>query len=292
MKYPMVSRERAGDLNEDKIMNKLRQSVIAGSWYPGDPSALRGDIARYIQNVPDRELEGDIVGLITPHAGYIYSGQVAAYAYKLIQRKKYDAVILIGPSHRVAFRGVSIYREGAYETPLGVIPVHENLADEIKNLSRMVIDFPPAHLQEHSLEIQLPFLQVALGDFSFVPLVMGDQSAETCRELADVISRVAKDRPILIVASSDLSHFHDYKKASQLDGGIIRYIQDDDVEGLLDNLACNKVEACGGGPMAVMMLAAHKLGAGRSLLLKYANSGDVTGDKNSVVGYASAVYYR
>ena len=273
-------------------MEKIRKSIIAGSWYPDDPSILRGDIARYIQNVPYREMEGDIVGLIVPHAGYIYSGQVAAHAYKLIEGKKYDAVILIGPSHRIAFRGVSIYSQGAYETPLGVIPVDETIASEMKHLSKMIIDFPAAHAQEHSLEIQLPFLQVMLGHFPFVPLVMGDQNATTCRELANVIAQVVKDRHVLIVASSDLSHFHDYRKAKELDGIVLRYIQDNDIEGFLDSLAHDKAEACGGGPIAVTMMSVYKLGAHRSLLLKYANSGDVTGDKNSVVGYTSAVYYR
>jgi MEMO1 family protein len=273
-------------------MEKLRKSIIAGSWYPGNPSILKRDIVRYIQNVPDRELTADIVGLIVPHAGYIYSGQVAAHAYKLIQGKKYDAVILIGPSHRVAFSGISIYSQGAYETPLGVIPVDENITCEMKRLSKIIIDFPAAHTQEHSLEIQLPFLQIVLGAFPFVPLVMGDQNASTCHELASVICQVSKDRHVLIVASSDLSHFHDYNKASQLDGIVLRHIQDSDVEGLLDNLAYDKTEACGGGPIAAMMLAADKMGAHHSLLLKYANSGDVTGDRSSVVGYTSAVFYR
>jgi MEMO1 family protein len=273
-------------------MGKLRKSVIAGSWYPGDPSILRRDIAKYLQNVPDLEILGDVVGLIVPHAGYIYSGQVAAYAYKLIQGKKYDAVILVGPSHRVAFGGVSLYSEGAYETPLGVIPVDEDLAGQMKRLSPIIIDLPAAHAQEHSLEIQLPFLQVALGTFSFIPLVMGDQNAATCLELASVIYQVVKDRHVLIVASSDLSHFHDYKKAKALDGIVLRHIQNSDVEGLLDSLVHEKTEACGGGPIAVTMSAAQKLGADHALLLKYANSGDVTGDKSSVVGYSSAVYYR
>ena len=273
-------------------MGKLRKSVIAGSWYPGESSVLRSDIATYLRNVPDRDLKGDVLGLIVPHAGYMYSGQVAAHAYKLIQDKKYDAVILIGPSHRVAFSGISIYSQGAYETPLGVIPVDENIACEMKRLSSIIIDLPAAHAQEHSLEIQLPFLQVVLGVFSFIPLVMGDQSAATCRELADVIYQVAKDRRVLIVASSDLSHFHDDQKAKNLDGIVLKYIQNIDAEGLLDSLAHDKTEACGGGPMAVTMLTAHKLGARHSLLLKYANSGDVTGDKSSVVGYASAAYYR
>ncbi|MBP1710617.1 MAG: putative cytosolic protein [Deltaproteobacteria bacterium] len=273
-------------------MGKIRKSVIAGSWYPGDSSVLRDDITRYIQNVPHRELEGDVTALIVPHAGYVYSGQVAAYAYELLMGKRYDSVILVGPSHRVAFGGVSIYSEGGYETPLGVVPVDENLAGRIKSYGSIIVDFPAAHAQEHSLEIQLPFLQVVLGDFSFVPLVMGDQSAETCLALADAVFQAAKDRRVLIVASSDLSHFHGYKEARALDGIVIQHIQDNDVKGLLESLAFDKTEACGGGPIAVAMLTSQKMGARRSLLLKYANSGDVTGDKSSVVGYASAVYYR
>ncbi|MBP7058656.1 AmmeMemoRadiSam system protein B [Candidatus Gracilibacteria bacterium] len=273
-------------------MEKLRKSVIAGSWYPVNPSTLRNDINRYLQNVPDRAIKGDIIGLIVPHAGYIYSGQVAAHAYKLVFGKKYDTVILVGPSHRVAFHGVSIYSEGGYETPLGVVPVNEKIAEEMKRLSKTIVDLPAAHDQEHSLEIQLPFLQVALGSFSFVPLVMGDQNDATCRELAAVIYRVAQDRRVLIVASTDLSHFYDYNKASQLDGIALGSIQDGDAEALLKNLTQDKTEACGGGPMVAMMLALKKLGVHHSLLLKYANSGDVTGDKRSVVGYASAVFYR
>ena len=273
-------------------MGKIRKSVIAGSWYPGDPSALRDDIARYIQNVPRQEMEGDIKALIVPHAGYMYSGQVAAYAYKLLLGKRYDSVILIGPSHRVAFGGVSIYNKGGYETPLGVVSVDENLAARIKSFSNIIVDFPAAHSQEHSLEIQLPFLQFVLEDFSFVPLVMGDQGAETCLVLADAVFQAVKDRHVLIVASSDLSHFHGYEEASALDGIVLKHIQDNDVKGLLKDLAIDKTEACGGGPVSVAMLVSQKMGARHSLLLKYANSGDVTGDKSSVVGYASAVYYR
>jgi len=292
LKFWIVNRGQSGVLNRDKHLGKLRKSIIAGSWYPGDPSVLRDDISRYIQNVPGRELAGDVVGIIVPHAGYIYSGQVAAHAYKLIQNKKYDTVILIGPSHRVSFGGVSIYSQGAFETPLGVIPVNEAIACEMKQISKIIIDYPIAHAQEHSLEIQLPFLQVTLGAFSLIPLVMGDQSAATCRELAYVISHVAKDHRMLIVASSDLSHFHDYIKAKELDEIVLKHIQNGESVGLLNDLAHDKTEACGGGPIAVMMLAADRLGAHHSLLLTYANSGDVTGEKSSVVGYASAVYYQ
>ena len=273
-------------------MDVLRKSVIAGSWYPGDPSVLRKDIQNYFKAVPDLALEGEIVALIAPHAGYIYSGQVAAYAYKLICGKKYDAVVVIGPSHRVAFSGVSIYSRGGYETPLGVVSVNKSLAEAIKDLNEIINEMPAAHLQEHSLEIQLPFMQEALGDFSFVPLVMGDQSENTCRKLAVAIHQAAGDRKILIVASSDLSHFHDYNTAKKLDEVILRHLKESDAAGLMETLTAGTAEACGGGPMVVAMLAARMFDANKAHLLKYANSGDVTGDKSSVVGYASAAYYK
>jgi AmmeMemoRadiSam system protein B len=273
-------------------METLRKSAIAGSWYPGKASILKRDIEKYFAAVPDLAWEGEITGLVAPHAGYIYSGQVAAHAYKLIRGKKYDAVVIVGPSHRVAFHGVSIFGEGGYETPLGVVPVSRDLAEKIEKFAKTVNAIPAAHLQEHSLEIQLPFLQVALGDFSFVPLVMGDQSANTCHDLAQAISQAAGNKKILIVGSSDLSHFHNYNTASQLDAVVLKYLQNGDAAGLLQSLEGEISEACGGGPMAVAMLVAQKMGYTKSQLLKYANSGDVTGDKNSVVGYAAAVYYK
>ena len=281
----------SGDLSEI-AMNALRKSVIAGSWYPGAPSILRRDIENYFDLVPDLQLEGEVVGLIAPHAGYIYSGQVAANVYKLIRGKEYDAVIVVGPSHRVAFHGVSIFSKGGYETPLGIVPVSEELAEKIKILSKTVVEIPEAHFQEHSVEIQLPFLQIALGDFLFIPLVMGDQNAKTCRELAEAIYKASLGKKILIVGSSDLSHFYNYNMAKKLDAVVLRHLKDGDAVGLLANLENGAAEACGGGPMVVVMLVAHMMNANIAHLLKYANSGDVTGDKSSVVGYAAAVYCK
>ena len=281
----------SGDLSEI-AMNALRKSVIAGSWYPGAPSILRRDIENYFDLAPDLELEGEVVGLIAPHAGYTYSGQVAANVYKLIRGKKYDAVIVVGPSHRIAFHGVSIFSKGAYETPLGIVPVAEELAEKIKILSKTVADIPEAHLQEHSVEIQLPFLQVALGDFSFIPLVMGDQNAKTCRELAEAIHKASHGKKILIVGSSDLSHFYNDNMAKKMDAVVLRHLKDGDAVGLLASLEQGTAEACGGGPMVVAMLVARMMNANKAHLLKYANSGDVTGDKSSVVGYAAAVYCK
>jgi AmmeMemoRadiSam system protein B len=275
-----------------KKMGTIKKSVIAGSWYPGNPSVLRKDIEHYFNSVSDLELEGEIVGLIAPHAGYVYSGQVAASAYKLIRGKKYDAVIVVGPSHRVAFHGVSVFSHGGYETPLGIVPVAEELAEKIKNLSAIIADIPGTHLQEHSLEIQLPFLQVALNDFSFLPLMMGDQDANACQELARAIYESAQGKKILIVGSSDLSHFYNYNKAKKMDAIVLEHLKKGDGAGLLQSLKSGEVEACGGGPMAVVMLVARMMKADNAHFLKYANSGDVTGDKNSVVGYAAAVFCK
>lgn len=270
----------------------IRQSVIAGSWYPGNPRILKEDIDKFFQNVTDQEVDGQIIGLIVPHAGYVYSGQTAANSYNLIKGKKFDTVIIVGPSHRTHFHGVSAYDRGGFETPLGVVPIDISLAKRIMSQSGMISYIPAAHLQEHSIEIQLPFLQIALGEFSFVPLIMGDQTQQTCQILADSICAVVGDRNILIIGSSDLSHFHSYDKALKLDHLALSHIAKMDGQGLLKALENDMCEACGGGPMIVTMIVSQKLGANVSRLLKYANSGDVTGDRKSVVGYASAVLYK
>jgi len=145
----------------------IRKSVIAGSWYPGNPIVLRRDIENYFKAVPDLKITGDVVGLISPHAGYMYSGQIAAYSYKMVLSRKYDVVIVIGPSHRVAFHGVSILSRGGYETPLGIVPIAEDFAEAIKNSGTLVEDIPQAHLQEHSVEIQLPFCRFPWVIFHF-----------------------------------------------------------------------------------------------------------------------------
>jgi AmmeMemoRadiSam system protein B/AmmeMemoRadiSam system protein A len=273
-------------------MKDVRKSVIAGSWYPGNPEILSSDIDGFLKNVPTEFLDGEVVALISPHAGYIYSGQIAAYSYKLLKGKTFDAVIIIGPSHRTSFQGASIYNKGGYETPLGIVPVDAQLANEIIAQSPIMSFVPTAHMQEHSIEIQIPFLQVVLGEFSFVPIVMGDQNSQTCEELANAILKSVVDKRVLIVGSSDLSHFHSYERAVKLDSVVLDHINKMDPEELLKDLQRGACEACGGGPIAVVMMVAERLGADRVKLLKYANSGDVTGDKSGVVGYASAAFYK
>jgi len=273
-----------------RSMNPIRKSVIAGSWYPGNPAVLRKDIEHYFDSVSVPKVKGEIVGLISPHAGYVYSGQIAAHAYHLIRGRKYDAVIVVGPSHRVAFHGVSVFSRGGFETPLGIVPVDEALAEKIKRANSVITDIPAAHLQEHSVEIQLPFLQVTLKDFSFVPMVMGDQSRDTCEKLAGAIHQASMGEKILVVGSSDLSHFYHDHTAKKMDAVALEHLKNFDAAGLSESLENGDVEACGGGPMVVVMMAARLMNANRAYLLKYATSGDVTGDKSSVVGYASAAF--
>ena len=274
-------------------MNKdTRKSIIAGSWYPGNPSILKSDIESFLANVSVDSVDGKVIAIVSPHAGYMYSGQVAAHSYKLIAGKTFDSIIVIGPSHRSYFSGASIYNKGGYETPLGVVPVNVELANEIIAQSSITSFVPAAHSQEHSVEIQLPFLQVVLDTFNFVPVVMGTQDKETCENLSDAIVKAVKDKRVMIVASSDLSHFHGYEQAVSMDSVVLGHMEKMDWEGLLTDLGKGKCEACGGGPVAVTMLVAKKLGADSAKVLNYANSGDITGDRRGVVGYASAVFYK
>ena len=269
----------------------IRKSVIAGAWYPGSPTTLKAQVDEYLGNTSVEAVDGMVVALVSPHAGYSYSGQVAAYSYKLIAGKTFDSVIVIGPSHRAYFQGASIYNEGGYETPLGIVTVDETLADAIIAQSDLVSTTPAAHAQEHSVEIQLPFLQVVLGDFQFVPVVMGTQDRRTCEALAEAIVAATKDKNVLIVASSDLSHFHGYDHATAMDAIALKRIEKMDWQGLLADLDGGSCEACGGGPVAAAIMIAQKRGADSAKILKYANSGDVTGDRRGVVGYAAAVFY-
>lgn len=283
------SKERRGEGKMKEV--PVRESVIAGSWYPGDPAVLRKEIEGFLRKASPPPVEGELMALISPHAGYMYSGQVAAYSYKLLEGKAFDLVVIVAPSHRAYFRGVSVYPRSGYRTPLGVVPIAEELTQKL--ISSPLIEYvPQAHAQEHSLEIQLPFLQVTLGDFRLVPIVMGDQDYYTCEELSRAIVKAIEGKKVLLVASTDLSHFYPYERAVALDSVILERVNAFDPEGLSKDLKMGKCEACGGGPMVAVMLAAKALGANRAKVLKYANSGDVTGDRSSVVGYMAAAIYR
>ena len=271
----------------------VRNAILAGSWYPGNKDTLTKRIEGYLSKVKARSLEGELKAIIVPHAGYMYSGQVAAHAYRLLQDRDFKRVIMIGPSHRVGFRGASVNMQSGYKTPLGIVPVDRDLGKRIFNADALIQGVPRAHASEHSLEIQLPFLQTVLKDFQIVPILMGDQDLKTCSRLARSLARVITNMDkTLLLASTDLSHFHSYKRARELDLKFIKHVREFDPKGLADSLSSGKCEACGRGPAITVMLAAQALGANRTMILNYANSGDVTGDHGRVVGYLSAALIR
>ncbi len=254
-------------------------------WYPSSAADLRRRLAAFLAEAPDAGL-GRPLGLVAPHAGLTFSGGVAAYAYRQLQGHHYDPVVVLSPLHRRPLGRFAVTGYQAYATPLGRIPLAE---DVIASLDRELTLTRPRQDDEHSLEIQLPFLQYVLGDFELVPVMMGDQSPAACAELASALVRSLKGRRPLIVASSDLSHFHDYNTAVALDRLILDRIEAFDPEGLAQDLGLGSVEACGGGPIVAMLMACREMGATETKVLKYANSGDVWVDRSSVVGYVAAV---
>jgi AmmeMemoRadiSam system protein B/AmmeMemoRadiSam system protein A len=275
---------------------EVRRPVWAGphSFYPSDPDELAGEIDGYLAGAEADELSGEIVALICPHAGYRYSGAVAAKAYAHVRGIAFDTAVVVAPSHRFPFRIASVYGGDGYETPLGVVPVDRELAAAIAGDVGGFAYQPRAHSEEHSLEVQVPFLQRVLGDFHIVPIVLGEQTESAVRLLASRIAGAVKEaagKRVLVVASTDLSHFHDQETAVALDSRVVEAVGDFDPEGLLESLKRGECEACGGGPAAAVMMAARELGATESTVVGYATSGDVTGDKSQVVGYMAAVLH-
>jgi MEMO1 family protein len=272
-------------------LQPIRPEAVAGSWYPGRPAVLAAEVDRYLSEVSDTPPADSVIGLVAPHAGLMYSGPVAAWAYRAIQGAAYDVVVLIGPSHRVSFDGVALYPRGAFDTPLGPIPIAEDVAAAVGAATPVVHEDMAAHGREHCLEMQLPFLARVLPTTPIVPLLMGHQSAATILALGDALATVLAGRRALLVASSDLSHYLEARVAAVVDREVLECIGRFDAEGLMGALSAKPDHACGGGPIVSVMRAARALGARAGRVLRYADSGDVSGDKTAVVGYMAAAFY-
>ncbi len=270
----------------------IRESVIAGAWYPAEPALLKKELVRYLDRARPPRLEGELTGLVVPHAGYLYSGSVAAWSYRLLLDNQFDRVLILAPSHHASFNRASIYNLGGFRTPLGVVPLDRELIDELYRHADIIGFIPQADSREHSLEIQLPFLQTVLSTFKLTPVIMGTQRSDFCLKLAQAIAETCSQKRVLLIASSDLSHYYPYDEAKRLDGVCLDRLNALDPEGLAEDVQNQRTHACGAGPLITMMFAAQKLGADRSTVLRYANSGDVTGDRSGVVGYAAAAIYR
>jgi len=270
---------------------KIRHQQVAGYFYPAEKDKLQKDISLLLQAAKPEKSFNKIFGIVSPHAGYIYSGKTAAYAYNLLKNKNYKTVIVISPSHSEYFPGISIYDGDAYETPLGIVEIDQDMTNKLIENSKTIFKGIQGHRKEHALEVQIPFLQTVLSDFKVVPIVMGDQSKIFVDELAEKISKVVDDET-LVVASSDMSHFYSSEEADRLDSVVEKRINDFDFEQLLKDIDDHECEACGGGPIAVMMKAAALKNINKSFVLNRSDSGDITGDKSEVVGYLSAVVFK
>ena len=267
----------------------LRRARFAGRWYPGSSATLEATLDEYLDRA--EPVDGDVLALVSPHAGLMYSGPVAAHGYRAAAGRPYDVAVLVGPSHYVAFEGVALAAEGAFDTPLGALAIDEALATRLAAAPFVHVD-PRVHALEHSLELQLPFLARVLPGVPIVPLLIGDREADTARALAELLSSSLEGRSALLVASSDLSHYHPRATAARLDAAVLECLNRFDPDTLEARLAAFDGHACGGSAIVAVMRAAAALGASEGRVVRYGDSGDVSRDLGQVVGYVSALLGR
>lgn len=272
-------------------MLNVRPSPIAGSWYPGKPDQLTKTVDAFLNDAPAPEVPGDLVGVVAPHAGHRYSGAVAAHAFKAMKGIEADTVAVISPMHYAYSAPLLTTGHDAYWTPLGEVPVDREAVDAAQKACEIPIR-PVFEDPEHSLEIELPFLQRVLASFKLIPIMIRDDSASVCRALAQTLAAILRERRFLLVASSDLSHFYPQNLANKLDSHMLKQVEAFDPLGVLQAEEEEKGYACGKGAIATVLMAARELGATGVRVVKHATSGDVTGDYSSVVGYGAAVIWK
>ncbi|MCB0833115.1 MAG: AmmeMemoRadiSam system protein B [Bacteroidetes bacterium] len=276
--------------SNETLTFKLRKPAVAGMFYPSDAQQLRKEVELLLENATSTHGAGSIGAVVAPHAGYVYSGYVAAEAYRLILNQSYDTVVVISPSHRDYFSGISLY-PGDYETPLGVVELDRDMARDLLAAGGPIKASELGHRQEHGVEVELPFLQVALGDFRFVPLVMGTQDEPSSFGLGQILSDVCSSRKVLLVASSDLSHFYPLRAANKLDLQVVEDVEAYDARRFFEHVKQRRCEACGYGTIIAAILGSRGAGCEASRVLSYHTSGEISGDYEEVVGYMSAIFY-
>lgn len=277
-----------------KPSSGIRLPAVAGLFYPADAGALRETVDAMLARADEPGRGRFLRGLVSPHAGYVYSGAAAARAFRLFHPESIRTVVMVGPSHVEAFDFTSVFDGEAYRTPLGDVPAATALARELADAAPDIILSPRGHMQdhlprgEHGIEVQLPFLQRVAPHAEVLPIVMGSQDRGACESLGSALAQVCDPSRAVLLASSDLSHFHSYDDAVRLDGVFCDSLVTLDPEILHRALRERRCEACGAGPVLAVLLATRIWGAASCRILSRYNSGDVTGERDSVVGYASA----
>jgi AmmeMemoRadiSam system protein B len=277
-------------------VSDLRPSPIAGTWYQGDPQALAREVDRYLDQAELPEYPGQVVGVIAPHAGHRYSGPVAGYSFAAVRGSKPDLVAVISPMHHPYYEPLLTSAHAAYATPLGAVRIDRQAVEALNKGLEGKLSYglaPVANDPEHSLEIELPFLQRALdSEFQLLPVMVRAQDPEVSQALGKALAQVLRERNALLVASTDLSHFYPQETAEQLDAEMLRQIEAFSPEGAFQAERNGKGYACGLGAVTAVLWAARELGADTVRVLRHATSGDIIGDYSSVVGYGAAVVLK
>ena len=270
-----------------------KKADLAGKWYSSSESTLSSVLDSYLESAKPKPVGGKIRAIIVPHAGLMYSGPVAAYAYRAVQEEKYGTVIILGFCHRKSFDGISVYKEGYFETPLGPLAIDSSLASDIISRNKKIIFRPDAFENENSIELELPFIKKVLPDSKIVPVAFGSSDFDYCNILADILADVlGKREDVLLVVSTDMSHYRTYDDARRIDLQSVELLRDFKAREIHEKSVIGEQLFCGYMPVATALLACKKIGAGKISILQYANSGDVTGDRQRVVGYLSAAIYQ
>ncbi len=274
----------------------LRPSPIAGTWYEGQPEILKRKVDAYLDGAKLPGIPGEIIAVVAPHAGHRYSGAVAGYAFAALRDQRPDLVAIVAPMHHPYMQPLITSSHDAYVTPLGSIPIDKSALEELNSILKADLGFGLTAVPqdpEHSLEIELPFLQRALAsEFKLLPVMIRAQDPRISQSLGDALAKVLRDENYALVASTDLSHFYDQETAKKLDSEMLRQIESFSPEGVFAAEKSGTGFACGHAAVATVLWAARELGANTVKLLHYATSGDVTGDYSGVVGYGAAAILK
>lgn len=275
-------------------MNNIRPS-IGRQWYPHNSELLVQSLETYLLNAEVEKPGGKLYGIIVPHAGHMYSGQVAAYGFKCIAGMDFDTVIVVSPSHFLTDGNIISTSHDSYQTPLGRVEIERAILNEIDNKLKDNFEEKLVYVSkdpEHAIEVELPFLQYILKSFRLVPIMIFNQSSEIASALGHSIAQVIANRNALLIASSDLSHFYPNRMARKFDEEMLSCIKAFDPEAVIQAEIMERGFACGRGAISTVLYACRELGANKVKVLNYENSGEVTGDYDSVVGYGAAVIYQ
>lgn len=274
-------------------MKEIFSPVVAGSFYPASPSELKSMLDKFDKQVKKTlDNKGDVFGLISPHAGYIYSGRTAAYGFKLVEGKKYDLIVVMAPSHRMRGHKAVVLNYDAYKTPLGELPIDREAASELLKDNKNFISEPGYFKVEHSLEVQLPFVQYYLKDPKILPIIVPVYDKKALRDIATSIYSSFKNKNVLYIASSDMSHYKPYEENNAIDEYSFSVLKKNDPDLLFDEEMQEKTQFCGIAPIVALMNIAKLANADGPYVVFHENSGDTAGDKSAVVGYGSVAYFK